>query len=212
MPISTRSGKGAETPLARRTASVRRTQNKNNRQQDVLDRAAELFSRCGYEGASMRDVAAAVGMMHGSLYYHYPSKEDLFLAVYAEGKRRNDELFANVLEGLTDPWDRLEAVCVAHIQASNSGSAYALVLRQQMLPESGAFRDRLVAVRDSYEDMFRRLIEALPLAKDVNRKYFRLLLLGGLMHTNVWYRPGGDAPKTIVRNFLTLLGRPKKGA
>ncbi|HEY0300380.1 MAG TPA: TetR/AcrR family transcriptional regulator [Rhizomicrobium sp.] len=184
----------------------------NNRQQDVLDHAAGLFSRHGYDGTSMRDVAAAVGMLHGSLYYHYPSKEDLFLAVYAEGKRRNDATFAGVLEDTGDPWDRLEAVCIAHIQASRDESPYALVLRQQMLPDSGDFRARLIAMRDAHEDMFRKLIDALPLAKSVDRKYFRLLLLGGLAHTHIWDRPCGDSPRTIVRNFLTLLGRSKKDA
>ncbi|MBS0473428.1 MAG: TetR/AcrR family transcriptional regulator [Proteobacteria bacterium] len=190
----------------RRRSSVRRA---NNRQQDVLDQAAKLFGQSGYDGTSMRDVANAVGMLHGSLYYHYPSKEDLFLAVYAEGKRRNDALFADALDGIDDPWDRLEAVCVAHIQASRDESAYSLVLRQHILSANGEFRRRLVAMRDSHEDLFRRLIEALPLPRSVDRKYFRLLLLGGLMHAPVWYRPGGDPPKTVVRAFLALLGRPK---
>ena len=42
---------------------------RKNRQQHILDHAAKLFSHRGYEGTSMRDVAAAVGMLHGSLYY-----------------------------------------------------------------------------------------------------------------------------------------------
>ncbi|MEJ0043985.1 MAG: TetR/AcrR family transcriptional regulator [Rhizomicrobium sp.] len=184
----------------------------NNRQQDVLDHAARLFGQRGYDGTSMRDVATAVGMLHGSLYYHYPSKEDLFLAVYAEGKRRNDATFASALDSAGDPWERLEAVCIAHVQASRDASPYSLVLRQQILPDDGDFRARLIAMRDAHEDMFRKLIDALPLAKTVDRKYFRLLLLGGLAHTHVWYRMGGDAPRTVVRSFLALLGRPKKDA
>jgi AcrR family transcriptional regulator len=200
--------KKASAPTAARSDRLP-ARRANNRQQEVLDQAARLFGEMGYDGTSMRDVANAVGMLHGSLYYHYPSKEDLFLAVYAEGKRRNDELFARVLDGVEDPWDRLEAVCIAHVQASRDGSAYALVLRQPVLPSGGTFRRRLVAMRDSHEDMFRRLIEALPLPPAVDRKYFRLLLLGGLMHAPVWYRPGGDPPKTVVRAFLALLGGPK---
>jgi AcrR family transcriptional regulator len=36
----------------------------------------------------MRDIAAASGMLAGSLYYHFASKEELLVAVYAEGVRR----------------------------------------------------------------------------------------------------------------------------
>lgn len=180
-----------------------------SRQPILLDAAARLFSQRGFEGTSMRDLANAVGMLHGSIYYHFPSKEELFVKVYREGKRRNDEVFAKALEGLTDPWARLEAVCIAHVNASLQQSDYALVLREQVIPENAKLREQLVEMRDAHEALFRELIDGLPLSNGVNRKYVRLVLLGALMHTHVWYRAGGDSPRTIVHHFLKILGKPE---
>ena len=44
----------------------------------ILDTALELFSRHGYDGASVRDIARAVGIRASSLYNHFPSKRALF--------------------------------------------------------------------------------------------------------------------------------------
>ena len=48
----------------------------------VLDAAAKLFAERGYAGVTLRDIAAAVGIRHASLYYHVPGgKEELFVEV-----------------------------------------------------------------------------------------------------------------------------------
>ena len=59
----------------------------DNRLPLILDVAAKLFREKGYAATSMRDIAAAVGMLPGSIYYHFPAKEDLLVAVYADGVR-----------------------------------------------------------------------------------------------------------------------------
>jgi TetR/AcrR family transcriptional repressor of nem operon len=43
----------------------------------IIETAAVLFNRVGFEGTSMQDVSAAVGLEKGSLYTHFSSKEDL---------------------------------------------------------------------------------------------------------------------------------------
>lgn len=47
----------------------------------ILNRAEMLFQEQGYNQVSMRDIAGAVGMRQASLYYHFSSKEQLFVAV-----------------------------------------------------------------------------------------------------------------------------------
>ena len=65
-----------------------RAPRQDNRRQAILDAAAKLFARRGYHATSMRDMASATGMLPGSVYYHFDSKEALLLAVYAEGVQR----------------------------------------------------------------------------------------------------------------------------
>ncbi|OUL33425.1 TetR family transcriptional regulator [Nostoc sp. T09] len=47
----------------------------------ILDEAEQLFRKRGYNTVAMRDIANAVGIRQASLYYHFPSKEQLFVAV-----------------------------------------------------------------------------------------------------------------------------------
>jgi AcrR family transcriptional regulator len=47
----------------------------------VLDEAEKLFRTRGYNAVTMRDIAFEVGIRQASLYYHFPSKEQLFVTV-----------------------------------------------------------------------------------------------------------------------------------
>ncbi|MGA8006403.1 MAG: helix-turn-helix domain-containing protein, partial [Burkholderiales bacterium] len=69
----------------------RRQPRADSRLPRILDRAAGLLRDKGFHATSMRDIAGSVGMLPGSLYCHFDSKEDLLVAVYAEGVRRLGE-------------------------------------------------------------------------------------------------------------------------
>jgi AcrR family transcriptional regulator len=45
------------------------------RRDEILAAAGALFAEEGYRNTSMREVAAASGILAGSLYHHFPSKE-----------------------------------------------------------------------------------------------------------------------------------------
>jgi AcrR family transcriptional regulator len=47
----------------------------------ILDAARALFADRGYAGTSMRDLADALGMTKAALYYHFPGKADILLAL-----------------------------------------------------------------------------------------------------------------------------------
>lgn len=58
-----------------------------DRRAEILDLATEAFVTHGYAGTSMADLARAVGIQKASLYHHFPSKQDLFVACVQEGYR-----------------------------------------------------------------------------------------------------------------------------
>jgi AcrR family transcriptional regulator len=58
-----------------------------NRRVELVNAAARLFRRKGFDGTSTRDIAAAVGMHSGSPFYHFKSKGALLYAVMDEGMR-----------------------------------------------------------------------------------------------------------------------------
>lgn len=59
--------------------------------QAILEAALDLFSVCGYDGVSVKDIANAVGIKDGSLYKHYKSKQDIFETLIVEMNRRFEE-------------------------------------------------------------------------------------------------------------------------
>lgn len=52
--------------------------------QEILSQSLRLFLEKGYDGASMSDIAAAVGIQKASLYAHYTGKEEIFSAVFSD--------------------------------------------------------------------------------------------------------------------------------
>lgn len=61
---------------------------KRNTKDTILDEALKLFSDRGYEGVTVRDIAAAVGIMQSSLYKHYQSKQDIFDTLVERMRKR----------------------------------------------------------------------------------------------------------------------------
>lgn len=180
---------------------------RDNRRVDLLDAAARRLRHYGYDGTSLRDIAGDVGMRAGSVYYHFPSKDRFLVAVYEEGVRR---LLLRVREAVAtrrEAWKRLEAACVAHLETLLDGGDYSQVVIRVIPHADMPVFAELVSLRDRYETIFRELIEALPLPAGVNRKSLRLLLLGALNWSQVWYRPTGDKPSAIARSFVELLRR-----
>lgn len=187
--------------------AAERAPRQDNRRQHLLDAAAGLICRRGYHATSMRDIGRAVDMLPGSIYYHFASKEELLAAVYAEGVRRVAERVDAAVAGAADPMKRLEAACVAHLEMLLTDSDYAQVVVRVLPEDVAAVSARLTALRDDYENRFRKLIAALVPPRG-RRRYVRLTLLGALNSAQTWYRPGGDTPARIARSMLECLCEP----
>ena len=69
-------------------------------EQTVLDRAAEVFWRHGYEGASLSSLTSAMGINRPSLYATFGSKEELFRRAFA---RYHETNLANARAALEQP-------------------------------------------------------------------------------------------------------------
>jgi AcrR family transcriptional regulator len=86
---------------------------------DIIDTARELFKRSGFKKTTMGDIARNMGKAKSSLYYYYPSKEDIFEAViYAE----MDELLEQIDQAIakaTTSKEKLIAYCRCRLEKLN---------------------------------------------------------------------------------------------
>lgn len=65
----------------------------------ILDCAVELFRNKGYKGTSMADIGNATGLLKGSIYHHFKSKEDILVASLQKlNVFFNDQVFAIAYE------------------------------------------------------------------------------------------------------------------
>src|SRR6056297_3773897 len=78
------------------------------RREQILDVALEVFAAHGFHGASMNDVADAVGVTKPVLYQHFDSKRDLYQALLDEVGTRLLEAIAKATAEATDGKSRTE--------------------------------------------------------------------------------------------------------
>ena len=187
------------------TAAVSRGPRQDNRRFQLLDAAARLFNERGYHATSMRDIAKEVGMLSGSIYYHFQSKEEMLLAVYEQGMQRIAEGVDQAVSAADQSWLRLEAACAAHLRGLLVYHDYAIVMIRTLPSEAGAAGPRIRELRRSYEARFRGLIDDLSLPAHIDRRYVLLMLFGALNWSHVWYRPGGEPPETVAHHFIDTL-------
>jgi AcrR family transcriptional regulator len=79
----------------------------DSRRVEILRIAAEVFARAGYSGTNLRDIAEAAGILTGSLYHHFPSKESLAVELMSAFHHDIDRLVGE-RRATTDPVADLE--------------------------------------------------------------------------------------------------------
>jgi len=175
--------------------------------------AARVLGERGYEGASLSRICAAAGILPGSLYHHFKSKEDLFIHVHAEGfKQLNEAVDSALAAAPTDPWSRLEAACAAHLTLLVGSPDVSLVSGTSLFHTAPpSLQRRLNRDRDAYEARYAALIAALELPPQADAKLMRLNLLGALNWTRMWYRPGKRNPKMLAHHLVQVILRQALG-
>lgn len=77
----------------------------NKTKRAIFESAIKVFSSSGYTGATMDEVVAMAGVAKGSLYYHFKSKEELFLFIIKEGLDLIHEEVEKSISNIDNPYD-----------------------------------------------------------------------------------------------------------
>ncbi|MDO8774969.1 MAG: TetR/AcrR family transcriptional regulator [Burkholderiaceae bacterium] len=80
--------------------------------EEILGLSVPLFATVGFDGVSMRDIAAAVGVTPAALYHHFSDKAQLCLDAVGYAFEEKIGPLKSLLDGEGKPWDRLEAFVV----------------------------------------------------------------------------------------------------
>lgn len=77
----------------------------NKTKRAIFESAIKVFSNNGYTGATMDEVVAKAGVAKGSLYYHFKSKEELFIFIIREGINFINEEIEEATKDIKDPYE-----------------------------------------------------------------------------------------------------------
>ena len=163
----------------------------SHRRHDILQVAAGLFRHRGYERTSVRQIADALGIKSGSLFYHFASKEEILVAVMEEGIR---DVFGAVQVGVANERQlpqRLLAMVRCHLAGLLGPNLDALmVLVYEWRSLSAPAMRRVLEWRNRYEDLWDRELSAAAARRwvDADTLLVRQTVLGALNWTGQWYR------------------------
>ncbi len=99
----------------------------------ILEQATRLFAAHGFVGASLRDIAKAVGIRKPSLLYHYPSKDDLRRSVLEQMLAHWNETVPRLLKAATSGQEQFEAIASETVKFFVADPDRARLLLREML-------------------------------------------------------------------------------
>ncbi len=174
--------------------------------EDIVIGAGKRFAEHGYHGTSMRDLGDDLGILGSSIYAHVGGKQELLLAVIERGAALFEASSARAVAGHDDAASRLRSLIEGHVDVLVDHEAESRTFLNEAAFLEPAERDRVTAMRDAYESVFRDTIRAGVRAgvfrSDVDPKISGIFVLSVLNAMQRWYHPDGDLSREdLVRSL-----------
>ncbi len=175
---------------------------------DILDAAAHIFSQKGFHAASMQDIAEAVNLQKGSLYYHVSSKQDILLALLDKALDLLIERIGSVVKMPLSPEQKLRLSMITYLQTLLERKDLAAILLLEHRSLDPERRARHIPRRDRLEKLWKDLIQ-----EGIDNHVFNCddpgfvtrSILGMLNWTITWYRSDGMLnPASIAEHYADL--------
>jgi TetR/AcrR family transcriptional regulator len=131
-----------------------------NSREKILEVAEALFARRGFSGVGMREVADAAGLGKSSLFHHFRSKAQLYLAALARALGRIEERFEPVLSVPGGPLERLDRSIDALVDVLVEHPATARLLLRALI-EDEEFPEDSVAEQEAVDRALQGILEGI---------------------------------------------------
>jgi len=181
--------------------------------------AARVFYDKGYDGASMQDIAKAVGLTKAGLYHHVGSKDRLLYEIMNYGMDILDEMVLRKVKDIADPREKLRQTIVGHIDLIvRARDQEITVILHENRSLRGALRKKINARKRDYihylEGLIARVQERSGATPMLSPPLAAFALLGMVNWLYQWYHQQGPVKQAELTQayvdffFRGLLGAP----
>ena len=181
------------------------------RREELLAIAAGLFAERGYRNTTVRDIADAAGILSGSLYHHFDSKESMVDEIL---RSFQEELFGEydaILASDDDARTKLErAVRVSFAAIHDHRSEVAIFQNEAdqlgTLDRFGYLAERNAQSREVWMTLLREGVASGALRDDLDVELVYRFIRDTVWVAVRWYRPGGGlSHEAVADQYLTIL-------
>ena len=191
-----------------------RTPATSDRRIEILKSAAAAFRRRGYHGASVDEIASALEMTKGNLYYYFKNKEEILFACHEYSLDKLLALMADVQAESSTPDAKLRRLVLAFVHLIlDDLHGTALTLDPEAL--SPPLLKRVIAKRDQFDHGIREIIQD-GIDKGEFRsgdpKLIEFAMMGAINWIAKWFDPEGDRTSDQIGDAFVdyLVGGLKK--
>ncbi|MCW2785622.1 MAG: kstR2 3 [Marmoricola sp.] len=182
-----------------------------SRRDELLAIAAGLFAERGFKNTTVRDIADAAGILSGSLYHHFDSKEsmvdELLDTFQTELWKKYDAIEASD----STPKAKLEAVVRASFEAIGEHHSEVAIFQSDALylatfERFGYLIERNRKFRTLWTGLLEQGVASGELKADLDVALVYRFLRDTVWVAVRWYRPGGTlTPADVADQYLTIL-------
>jgi AcrR family transcriptional regulator len=186
-------------------------QQAGSRRDELLAIAAGLFASKGFRNTTVRDIADAAGILSGSLYHHFDSKESMVDEIL---RTFQDELFGRydeILAGGADPRAKLEQAVRVSFDAIDQHHSEVAIFQNDAaylatLDGFGYLEERHAQSREVWMRLLREAGAAGVLRDDLDIDLVYRFIRDTVWVAVNWYRPGGSlSAGTVADQYVTIL-------
>lgn len=215
--MASRSKTGAEAGVGGGKAIKPRVIERRNRDEAVLAAAISVMSERGYAATSIQEVADRVGVLKGSLYHYFSSKEELLFRIinesYAESIAIAEQVAALGLPPIDELAEYLRRSCVWYLDNVERANIYFTEARHLTGDRLSQTQQRGRDFEHHVRDLVAEAQAAGEITTTLNPRLVTRFVLGALNEVRTWPSRSGRSPfsrdemaEAFVRLTLNALG------
>lgn len=197
--------------LPARTGAPDSGTGKSARRAELLDIAAHLFATRGFLPTTVREIADAAGILSGSLYHHFDSKESMVDEILREFLDYQQATFDEVLRSSADSRTTITELIRRSFEAMEAYRTAVTIYQNESnyLVQFDRFdylRQAAATFEDTWDRVLRRAQSEGVLRSDLDVGLVYRMVRDAVWPTVHWYDPSGPlTTEVIAEQYVTIL-------